>query len=139
MDNRLVAGIGTRCVQFAQHAHLPTFNAGTHQQHAQATVAQVGLFGRTEHEALFAWRLVEAEELCEGHGDAFEQFFQGTDRGADAVLLDLGDRRVCQPATTGQLPLGEFVAFTHQFESCPRVHSRLIYRKFFGGALKHIP
>ena len=40
-------------------------------------------------------------------------------------LLDLRDGRVGQAAATSQLPLGEVVAFTHQFESCPRVHSRL--------------
>ncbi|MNG98378.1 hypothetical protein D3C79_575170 [compost metagenome] len=138
MHDRLT-GIGTWRIQLAQHAHLPAFDTGADQQHAQATVAKVGLLVGAEHKALFADRLVETEELRQRHRNAFKQFFQGTDRRADAILLDLRDRRVGQATAPSQLPLGEFVAFTHQFESCPRVHSRLIYRKFFGGALKHIP
>ena len=139
MHDRL-ARVCTRCIQLAQHAHLSALDTGADQQHAQAVSAQIGLLAAAEHKALFSHRLVEAEELRQAHGNAFEQFFQGADRRADAILLDLRDRRIGQPAAAGQFPLGEVVAFTHQFESRPRVHSRLVIRGVKNNercALKH--
>lgn len=57
--------------------------------------------------------LVEGEEVRQRHGDAFEQFFEGTDGGTDAILFDQGDGGIGDAATPGQLALGQFVAFAY--------------------------
>lgn len=57
--------------------------------------------------------LVEGEEVRQGHGDAFEQFLEGADGGADAILFDQGDGGIGDAATAGQLALGQFVAFAY--------------------------
>lgn len=75
--------------------------------------AQVGLFVGAEDVLVFARGLVEGEEVGQGHRDAFEQFFQGADGGADAILFDQGDGGIGHAATPGQLALGEFVAFAY--------------------------
>lgn len=91
MHDRLVAGAGAGGVLFAQEAHLAGWQGGADQQQAGAVAAEVGLFVGAEDVLVFARGLVEGEEVGQGHGDAFEQLFQGADGGADAVLFDQGD------------------------------------------------
>ncbi len=69
--------------------------------------AVIRLFIGAEDVLVFAERLVEGEEVRQGHGDAFEQFFQEADGGTDAILFDQGDGGIGDAATPGQLALGE--------------------------------
>lgn len=126
MHDGFFAGAGAGGVLLAQKAHLPVGHRGADHQQAQAVATEVGLFVGAEHVLVLAGRLVEGEEVGQGHGDAFQQLFQGADGRADAVLFDQGDSGIGYAATTGQLALGEFVAFANEFESGARVHNSLM-------------
>ncbi|MNG20999.1 hypothetical protein D3C84_1053130 [compost metagenome] len=113
MHDRLFPGAGARGVLLAQQAHLPARHRGADQQQAQAVAAEVGLFVGAEDVLVFPGRLIEGEEVGQGHGDAFEQLFQRADGRTDAILFDQGDGGIGDAATPGQLALGQFVAFAY--------------------------
>lgn len=113
MHDRLFAGARAGGVLFAEQAHLAAGDGGADEQQAQAVAAEVGLFVGAEDVLVFARRLVEGEEVGQGHRYAFEQLFQRADGGADAVLFDQRDGRIGHAAAPGELALGEFVAFAY--------------------------
>nr|GFD36964.1 hypothetical protein [Tanacetum cinerariifolium] len=102
-----------RCILLAQHPHLTAWHRRANQQQAQAVAAEIGLLACAEDITLFLRRLVEREEVGQGHGKPFEQLFQRADRRADAVEFNQGDGAVGDTAASGQLSLGHLVAFPH--------------------------
>ncbi|MNW01483.1 hypothetical protein D3C71_1971230 [compost metagenome] len=76
MHDRFFARAGARCVLLAQQAHLPAGYGGADQQQAQAVAAEVGLLVGAEDVLVLAGRLVEGEEVGQGHGNALQQLLE---------------------------------------------------------------